>query len=162
MTDRLILGGIVFETFEYAPPTRMPFGGQQAMVVHKLPGGSRVVDTLGPDEDDITWSGFFHSNNALAKCQALDAMRASGRVVSLTFAGMFRSVLVKSFKPAIRRFPHWVEYSITCLVTINPALGALGGTFAVTGVGLPSGGAPASANILISSDLSTALKAATE
>lgn len=159
MTDNLVLGGIVFENVEYAPPARMPFGGHQAMIVHKLPGGSRVIDTLGPDEDDISWSGFFFSANALSKCQTIDALRAAGRVVSLTFAGMFRSVVIKHFKPHIRRFPNWVEYEISCTVSSNPSLGSLGSPSSfITGTGL-SGSAASSANTLITSDLKTAITA---
>jgi hypothetical protein len=56
-TDTLTLGGIVFDDF--STPHHMPLGGQQAMVVHRLPGGSRVIDTLGPDDDDYSWDGTF-------------------------------------------------------------------------------------------------------
>lgn len=147
MTDQLILGGIIFENYDMSPPTRIPFGGQQAMIVHKLPGGTRVIDTLGPDEDDITWSGFFFCNNALQQCQRLDAMRASGQVVTLTFAGMTRRVVVKRFKPNIRRYPHWVEYEISCTVAFLPSYAAT---------------APVAIGVLISSDLLTAMKASTQ
>jgi hypothetical protein len=47
MSDTLILGGIAFDSF--STPSRMGAGGKQAMVVHKLPGGARVIDTLGLD-----------------------------------------------------------------------------------------------------------------
>jgi hypothetical protein len=147
MTDVLILGGITFNNSDYSPPTKMPFGGEQSMVVHKLPGGSRVVDTLGPDEDDTSWNGFFFTPNALQICQQLDGMRASGVPVSLSFGGMFRSVVVKSFKSSIKRYPNWVEYNISCLVVSNPSLGVLGGGISTV-------------DILIASDLATALTAA--
>jgi hypothetical protein len=178
-TDRLILAGIVFENFDYAPPTKMPFGGQQAMVVHKLPGGTRVIDTLGPDEDDITWSGFFFTANALYNCQVLDALRGQGQVVTLTFAGMTRKVVIKHFRAAIRRYPNWVEYEISCVVSENPLLGPVaGGTPFVTpvpgvgtGVELTAGVAGAASAIsgpaaiatgaLVAADLSTALTAGT-
>ena len=174
MTDRLILAGIVFENFDYAPPDKISFGGQQAMIVHKLPGGTRVIDTLGPDEDDINWNGFFFTPNALYNCQTLDALRGAGQVVTLTYAGMSRQVVVKHFKAEIRRYPNWIEYSIGCVVSNNPALGVLSSTpfvanvpgvgagielttsatFAVPAVGTATGA-------LISADLSTALTAGT-
>jgi len=147
MTDTLILGGFVFQNFDMSPPTRMPFGGQQSMIVHKLPGGTRVIDTLGPDEDDITWSGFFYAADALRQCQQLDAMRAAGQVVTLTFGGMSRRVVVKRFKPNIRRYPNWVEYEITCTVSDLPSYSA---------------SAPVSIGFLVSADLATALAAATQ
>jgi hypothetical protein len=172
MADRLILAGIVFENFDYAPPTKMSFGGQQAMIVHKLPGGSRVIDTLGPDEDDINWNGFFFTPNALYNCQTLDALRAAGQVVTLTYAGMSRQVVVKHFKAEIRRYPNWVEYDIGCVVSVNPALGpsagrpvanvaGIGAGTALTTSAMGIGGPGAATGALIAADLSTALTAGT-
>jgi hypothetical protein len=154
MTDTLILGGFTFQNVDFSPPTRMPFGGAQAMVVHKLPGGSRVIDTLGPDEDDITWSGFFFCDNALRQCQQLDSMRAAGQKIQLTFAGMSRQVVIKRFKPQVRRYPHWVEYEISCTVADNPFANASGAA--------PGFSATASPDTLIGNDLSTAQTASTE
>lgn len=42
--DVLVLGNLTFD--EWSTPERIGFGGKQALQVHKLPGGSRVVDTL--------------------------------------------------------------------------------------------------------------------
>lgn len=147
MVDNLSLGGIVFDSF--STPRRMPFGGNQAMVVHKLPGGARVIDTLGPDEDDIGWTAQFFGNNAYATVLALDAMRAAGEVVPLIWGGQYRSVIIASFKPLAAREPVWFEYSIICTVYSNPALGNLSVS--------PDAG---SIDSLVSSDLSTAGQAA--
>ena len=124
--DVLTLGGITFDNF--STPEKMMAGGKQAMVIHKLPGGSRVIDTLGPDEDDITWSHFFFSDDAESKCLALDAMRAAGQVVSLEFAGQSRQVVINHFRYTYRRRPNYIEYEITCTVFINPSLGNIGAT----------------------------------
>lgn len=122
--DVLSLGGIIFDS--YSTPRKMPFGGNQAMVVHKLPGGQRVIDTLGPDEADITWDGEFFGDDAYSTVLALDGMRAAGQVVPLIFGGQTRQVIISNFLPKIRRLPVWVEYSITCTVYQNPGLGLLG------------------------------------
>lgn len=140
MVDQLILGDITFQNYDYAPPNRMPFGGEQAMIVHKLPGGSRVIDTLGPDEADIGWEGFFLSPNAMFWCQRLDAMRGAGQVVTLTYAGMSRQVVVKTFRAHIRRYPNWVEYQICCTVYINPTLGPTAATQPVAATTSAGGG----------------------
>ncbi|SHG91988.1 hypothetical protein [Bradyrhizobium erythrophlei] len=145
MADVLTLGGIAFDDF--STPSGMGAGGSQAMVVHKLPGGARVIDTLGPDEAPINWSGTFFGNNALATALALDALRAAGNVVALTFAGQYRSVIIDKFSYTIRRLPVWVEYSVSCTVYQNPALGNL----------TPS---TSSVDSLVSSDLGTASGAA--
>ena len=123
MADVLTLGGVTFDPF--STPSAMGAGGKQAMVVHKLPGGNRVVDTLGPDEDNIAWSGLYYNDNANAQLQALDGMRAAGAVLELSFAGQFRSVIIDSFRYHWRRFPVWAEYEISCLVYQNPSLGSL-------------------------------------
>jgi hypothetical protein len=122
-TDLLTLGGITFDDF--STPERMMGGGSQAMVVHKLPGGARVIDTLGPDEANIVWQGMFYGDNAYATALAVDAMRAAGQVVPLTWGGQFRSVIVDNFIYEVRRMPVWVDYRISCTVTLNPGLGAL-------------------------------------
>lgn len=128
--DVLILGGIAFTG--YGTPDAMPAGGQQAMVVHKLPGGGRVIDLLGPDEDDIRWQGQFFGDDAYSNALALDAMRAAGQVIPLTWAGQYRLVVIKYFRYRIRRLPVWVEYEICCTVYENPALGSLdGGTSSI-------------------------------
>jgi hypothetical protein len=56
-TDVLVLGSLAFD--DWSTPSKMGYGGRQMTAVHKLPGGARVVDTLGPDEKDIQWTGTF-------------------------------------------------------------------------------------------------------
>lgn len=123
--DTLTLGGITFDGF--STPAEMMGGGRQTMVVHKLPGGARVIDTLGPDEANVTWKGFFFGNDAYSTALALDAMRAAGQVVPLTWGGQFRSVIIESFIYRVRRLPVWVDYDISLMVYQNPGLGNLGG-----------------------------------
>lgn len=144
-TDVLTLGGIVFDDF--STPERVPFGGNQAIVVHKLPGGSRAIDTLGPDDKDIVLQGKFFNDGAYATALALDAMRAAGQVLPLVWGGTYRSVIIASFDPVVIRMPFWVEYSITLTVATNPALGDLTTS-------------TSSMDDLVSSDLSTASDAA--
>lgn len=124
MSDVLILGGIAFDN--YSTPDAMMGGGKQAMVVHKLPGGGRVIDTLGPDEDDVSWAGKFFGNDAYDTVLAIDAMRAAGFVLPLMWGGQYRDVIIRHFSYKVRRIPLWVEYTITCTVLDNPSLGDLG------------------------------------
>ena len=146
MADTLTLGGINFDGF--STPSHMGAGGKQSMVVHKLPGGNRVIDTLGPDDDNISWSGEFFSNDALSNVLALDGLRAAGAVIPLVFAGQYRSVIIDSFAYKIRRLPMWIEYQISCMVYQNPALGALGSV------------ASASMDALVGADLTEAVQIA--
>lgn len=128
MSDQLTLGGIAFDDF--STPNEMMGGGRQAMVVHKLPGGNRVIDTLGPDEANVVWHGHFFGNDAYDTALALDGMRASGTVYPLVWGGQFRMVIIEEFIYKVRRLPVWVDYNINCTVYQNPGLGSLGGVIA--------------------------------
>jgi hypothetical protein len=123
-TDLLTLGGVTFD--DWSTPDKMMFGGRHSAVVHKLPGGARVVDMLGPDEADITFRGTFYGDAAMENAQALDALRASGQVVPLAFGGQYRLVLIQEAVPVIERYPHLVTFTISCLVVQNPMQGVLG------------------------------------
>jgi hypothetical protein len=122
--DVLLLGPIAFT--DYSPPECMPFGGRQQMAVHKLIGGQRVIDTMGPDDEDITWSGRFFGADALSTCLALDSLRAAGQVLPLSYAGMGYTVVIRDFRADIPRPPLWVEYQICCVISTNGAHGVLG------------------------------------
>ena len=122
-TDLLILGGLIFD--DWSTPERMPFGGKQAMAVHKLPGGARVIDTLGPDERDITWTGTFWGSGAYESALALNGLRQSGQVVPLSFAGQSYRVLVAEALVDIRRLPQYATYTVNCIVATNPMAGNL-------------------------------------
>lgn len=138
--DVLTLAGFTFTG--YSPPDHMPFGGKQAMVVRKLPGGSRVIDTLGPDEADISWRGTFFGEDAYSNALYLDSLRAAGAQVNLSWGGQSRIVVIAEFRPYVVRLPNWVEYEITLTVASNPQLGVL--TSVVSSI-----------DALISSDLAT-------
>ena len=122
--DILTLGGIVFRDF--SAPERMPFGGRHTLKVHKLIGGQRVIDAMGPDDREIAWAGTFWGDNALAQAQELDALRALGQPLGLSWGGGAWTVVIESFLPDVRRLPMCVPYSISCVVAQNGALGALG------------------------------------
>ena len=51
--DLLTLGGLAFD--DWSTPEKMMFGGKHAAVVHKLPGGARVVE-LVPGSEDATFA----------------------------------------------------------------------------------------------------------
>lgn len=144
-TDTLILGGIAFD--DWSTPERMPFGGKQAMAVHKLPGGQRVVDTLGPDEEDIHFTGTMYANNAYGVADELDALRIAGTQVSLTFAGRFYLVVIAECHVDIRRFPQLMSYHVSCLVVQNNMAGVLGAI-------------ASSVSGLVSADMATAMNLA--
>ena len=113
------IGGITLAGFEV--PSKMPFGGAQRVVVHKMPGGGRVVDALGPDDRDISWSGILRSGDggglpAMTRSGQLDALRQAGRKVTLSWGGTSRLVVVSSFTADYGDQGYLIPYSITCVV----------------------------------------------
>lgn len=144
MADTLvILGSVVFQDF--AIPEKINFGGKQQNTIHRMIGGARVVDAMGPDPTEITWSGKFRGANALAFAEACDAMRIAGLPVSLTWLGLFYTVLVSEFKAETEKF-YEVPYTVTCVVVTDPAQ-----AIAATGGGLTA---------LVGGDVAAALAAA--
>lgn len=146
IADLLILGPITFTNFSV--PARMPFGGHQIVAKHILIGGSRVIDTMGPDDSDISWEGQFFGSDAYPKCLALDALRAAGNPLPLSFAGQGYSVVIHEFHADIRRLPLWIDYHISCVIVTNGAHG-----FGLLGL--------ASVDALVAADLSAAIALAT-
>lgn len=120
--DTLILGPFVFTDF--AVPDRMPFGGKQQMHVQKMPGGSRAIDCMGPDDEDISWSGIFWGNDALAKAQTLDAMRRSGLELPFSWGAQNRTAVIADFKADVEKFT-CIHYSITIVMTDSRAVGSV-------------------------------------
>ena len=113
------IGGIGLSGLEV--PAKMPFGGDQRLVVHKLPGGGRVVDALGRDDRDIEWSGYFTGGNAVARALQLDTIRTSGRQVTLTWGSFRRNVVLKTFDVDYGSAGSLLPYRLVCVVvTIGP------------------------------------------
>jgi hypothetical protein len=103
-----------------ASPESMTFGGDQMMQVHKLPGGGRVVDVFGRDDEDIEWGGKFFGPNALANARAVDAIRISGRQVPLAWADFHFNVVVKKFHAEYTRGGAVIPYKITVVIASLP------------------------------------------
>lgn len=112
----LTLGGITFKGVEI--PERINWGGEQMLVVHKLVGGQKTVDSMGPDEAPIEWSGWITGQDAVARAQSIDAMRISGLPQTLTWSGFSYQVVVRSFAPSFERF-YQIPYRITLEVISN-------------------------------------------
>jgi hypothetical protein len=114
----LLLGPVVFQDFEV--PCGINFGGKQRLAVHRLPGGVRVIDTLGRDDADICFSGIFCGSNATLRARLLDEMRALGALLPLTWDVFFYTVVISQFQ-ADYATSNWIPYKITCTVLRDEA-----------------------------------------
>ena len=117
-TDILTLGGFEFRDFEI--PDKIPFGGEQALAVHKLIGGQRVVETLGRDDLALEWSGRFTGPDALSRARQIDAMRIAGKAVDLSWSEMSWSVVIKRYVVDYEA-SYFIPYAIVCEVVSDNA-----------------------------------------
>jgi hypothetical protein len=114
----LSLGQVTLRDFEI--PGRIGFGGAQAMTVHKLLGGTRVIDVLGRDDADVTWSGVMSGADASGRARLLDAMRAAGNAIALSWDVLYYQVIIADLRLTYTN-PWWIPYRITCRVVADQA-----------------------------------------
>lgn len=119
----MVLGDLVLSDF--ALPERISYGGSQSMTVHKLPGGARVVDTMGPDEAEISWSGIFLGIAAELQAATLDAICRAAQPVLLAWGVHVVQVMIRevTFDGEFNR----VNYRVSCTVLPDVAEQDLGG-----------------------------------
>jgi hypothetical protein len=118
MAVTLTLGGVVFAGFEI--PETINFGGDQKLTVHKLPGGKRVIDAMGPDDADIRWSGRFRGESGEQRGILLDFMRRQGQKALLAWGLHRYQVVIRSFEANYQN-PYEIPYSIACTVVVDEA-----------------------------------------
>jgi hypothetical protein len=114
----LLLGPVIFRDFEV--PSGINFGGRQRLAVHRLPGGTRIIDALGRDDAKITFSGIFSDSDATLRARSLDELRSVGLPLPLTWDVFFYTVLISTFQADYRN-SWWIPYSITCTVIRDEA-----------------------------------------
>jgi len=115
-TGGVVLGDFAFFSMEV--PERITWGSAQAMNVHRLPGGERVFDLMGPDPRPIRWSGLFIDGDPLSRAAAVAAMCDAGMPVPLVFGEQCYTVIIASFEAETQysRAP----YRISCVVVPQP------------------------------------------
>lgn len=109
----LLLGPVLFQDFEV--PASVRFGGRQRLAIHSLPAGGRVVDALGADEGDLSWSGAFSGPDANLRAQTLDELRRAGMPLLCAWADWAYQVIIANFE-AQSASPWWVPYRLRLLV----------------------------------------------
>ncbi len=128
---KLILGSIAFREFEI--PEEIRYGTRHRLEVHKLVGGGRVIDAMGPDPEPIRWRGRFRGPDAASRARDVEALAKSGRRVSLAWGGFSYSVVVDDFSADYQRF-YEIPYHISCTVDTGGNAGSAGVTTTLTGV----------------------------
>ncbi len=104
----------------FAVPDALNFGGAQRVGVHQLPNGVRVIDSMGPDDSDISWKGMFLKRspgepNPVDAARYVDFLRKQGAPVTLSWDVFEFQVIVEHFK-SLYEFPTRVAFEIVCKV----------------------------------------------
>ncbi len=113
------LGSVTFQDMEV--PEKITSGGTQQLTVHRLLGGMRVIDAMGPDDRSLDWSGIFRGLSAASRGRQLDAMRTAGKPVQLRWLGEVRTVIVQSCELDWTKGGNRIPYRISCTVVPRPA-----------------------------------------
>lgn len=152
--DVLALGPFVFT--EFAVPELLPAGGKQQLRVHKLPGGDRYIDAMGPDDDDRSFEVLHVGESALADAQTLDQMRISGQPWPYSNGVEARTVVIASASYRVEKF-NVVHQSIVLIPVDNPGGSSASSSSLDTLVGsdLDSAGSSASDNVSNSTPVTT-------
>ena len=108
-------GPFVFTAAEV--PEHIRHGGTQALSIDRMIGGRRIVRPMGPDEDDITFSGLF-AYQGTARSDFLDSVRRRGDLCTLTWDNRRMLVVVSAYRPDYRK-PYEIGYTITLSVVSN-------------------------------------------
>ncbi len=88
----LVIGALTLQGYEV--PSRITIGGAQAVTIHKLPGGGRIIDAMGADDGSIAWRGLFVGPGAAQRARSLDIMRIQGTPQTLSFGDYTFNVIV--------------------------------------------------------------------
>ena len=100
-------------------PEHIAHGGSQAMSIDRLIGGRKIVRPLGPDEEDISFSGLF-AYQGTARSDFLDSVRRRGELCRLSWDNRSMLVVVASYHPDYFK-AYQIGYSITFKVVRNEA-----------------------------------------
>jgi hypothetical protein len=113
----VVIGDVDLTNLEI--PSTIKWGGKQSVKVHELPGGDRVVDTVGRRDMALSWSGFLMGDVGKQKALLLDEIRIGGMPVTLAWGEHVYSVIVEDF--TFDEMAFHTAYKISCVVVKDMA-----------------------------------------
>jgi hypothetical protein len=112
----LSIGAVTFNSSEC--PEELPIGGvEQLVVVHQLPGGTRVVSAFGPNAKPVSWSGKLFAGNVQPRIRQLRIYAVSGQQLTLVWGNEAYLVVVRDFEPVY--LGGYAKYTITVEVVAD-------------------------------------------
>lgn len=92
-----------FEIQGFAAPERIPYGGTQRLGVHQLPGGIRVIDSMGSDDHDLSIKGQLINglgvDSAVEAARQLDYLRKQGAPINVSWDVYAYICVIETFSP---------------------------------------------------------------
>jgi hypothetical protein len=107
------IGTIDLQDFEV--PSSVHFGGRHRLIVHTLSDGRRAVESLGPDDGEISFRGTVSGADADTRIRAINRLRLSGEAVWLAWDSFRYRVVVKSLVMEYEN-PWWIPFRVSCVV----------------------------------------------
>jgi hypothetical protein len=101
-------------------PDFITIGGRQQVAIHRLPGGARVVDCMGPDDALIVWEGILTGPGSDSRARDLDRIRRLGITQRLRFESYTYQVIINNFSYRYMQQGAVIRYRISC-VTLSDA-----------------------------------------
>ena len=115
----LTLGPVAFAGFEL--PSSITLGGHQRLAIHRLPGGIRIIDALGPEPGrHCVRRHLYGPGCGRPGAVAGRASRDRARPCHSHGDAFFYTVIVETFE-ADYRSPWWIPYRISCAVLRDEA-----------------------------------------
>ncbi|MCQ8279859.1 hypothetical protein NFI95_15550 [Acetobacteraceae bacterium KSS8] len=102
-------------------PSLLRVGSDQALVVHKLIGGDRVIQAMGNDPNRLTLAGLFTGPSAMGRAQLVANIRDRGLETSFSAAGVRLRVRIVSFAYTIQDKGAVLPYELVLEVQPTPA-----------------------------------------
>ena len=109
------LGTLVFDGFE-TPPS-ISYDTQQTIVMHRLPGGSRVFDTMGVDYKPVSWSGLLIGPQRYVIQTQMLAMMRLAKPVSLKWGRRSLPVLINKIE--FKEMFYQIRYQVEVVLDIK-------------------------------------------
>jgi hypothetical protein len=124
----LTFGDVAFNSEEC--PAHLPLPVVAKTVVSELVGGGRVVQSMGPQPQQVTFSGTFWNVNVATRVALLRSYCVSGIAQSLTWGVEAYTGILSKFEPTYQNVNR-CDYSLTIEI-INSTNGALTSTTPVS------------------------------
>ncbi|WP_148506021.1 hypothetical protein [Tanticharoenia sakaeratensis] len=110
-SDPVIVGTVSLTGMEV--PSELTVGGQQKLVIHRLPGGEELIDVAGNDPDRLELHGYFVGPYAYARAQELEGIRKQGLPVTFSVAGLSWRVFVAAYQYTYQSKGAVIPYRLT-------------------------------------------------